>query len=533
MPVMILPVTPMNASLGAHGSHVRYARNVIPFQGSYRPLPKQTLGSALTLQGQPVNGMHVHLYPSSLGTSSYTSDIATVFAGTQERLYSITASSSSHLSRAALYAQGGTDAPCAWCFCSFGNDVIATNYVDEIQYRANNAGSFANLITSAFKPQGRFVDVARTALIVANLEGSAAAGTGFADEYAWSVFGNAASFDTAGGAGRQRSLARPGQITGLVGGEFFRLFKVSSMSGVQFTGSSVSPWREDLISGSIGTYYGKSIVETKGGDLAFWGGDGFYRQSGMNPPQKMGPQMGPDIMEHVGYVFTRDLIPPLRAYSTPLRMLEEDAVMHGVRCARSGLVFWFYERPGSISYSDNAKKFAIVWDPESDIWSVALVSSEIAALASYPDRETISLVGGIVGVAWDGSASSKWFRFDSGETEDCLIRWGAQPIVLDGADKPVTVSIRGVMPLFSWRGGEAATPPDVEVTITAYDDPYLHTVTGGQPRVASTTVSSGASEWGWMNEPIDGSFFAPEVSFGSASDLIQSFRGLAIEYDAR
>lgn len=530
---MILGVTPMNAGLGAHGSHVRYARNVIPLQGAYRPLPKQTLGSALTLQGQPVNGMHVHLYPSSLGTSSYSGDLSTVFAGTQERLYSITSASSSHLSRAALYAQGGTDAPAAWCFCSFGNDIIATNYVDEIQYRANNAGSFANLITSAFKPQGRFVDVARTALIVANLEGSAAAGTGFADEYAWSVFGNAASFDTAGGAGRQRSLARPGQLTGLMGGEFFRLFKATSMSGVNFTGSSVSPWREDLISGSIGTPFAKSIVETKAGELAFWGRDGFYAQSGMTPPRRIGPQVGPDILDYVGYDHTRDLIPPLRGHSYPLPMLDEDAVMCGVRCARSGLVFWFYERPISIDYSDNGKKFAIVWDPETDVWSTALVSSELVAVAPYPDQESTSVLGGIVGVAWDGSSASKWFRFDGGDSEECLFRWGAQPIALDGADKPVTVTVRGVMPLFTWRGAAGETPPDVEVTITAYDDPYLNVITGGQPRTATTSVSSGAAEWGWMAEPIEGSFIAAEVSLGSSDALVQSFRALAIDYEVR
>lgn len=524
MPTKIFPVTPMNASLGALGGHTRYAKNAIGHMGSYRGMPVQGLGTGATLTGGPPNAMHTHLYPTSAGTSSYTGDLSTVFVGTQTRLYTLATGGAADVSRAANYAQTIGDEPCAWSFCSYGNDIIATNYVDEVQYRAGNSGLFANLITSAFKPQARHAVVARTALILANLEGSAGAGTGFADEYAWSVFGNAASFDTAGGAGRQRSLAFPGQLTGLVGGDFFRLFKATSISGVQYTGSSVTPWREDTISDSVGTPFGKSIVKVGEGEVAFFGGSRFFRQAGMNPPIPIGPQLGSELTAYeVSPV--APVIRPIKLLTYPMPMLTEDRVMHGVRCSRTGIIFWLYEAEGRVPTPD-AKVDFISWDPTQDLWSVGEVILPISCLTSYPDLAASYFLSGIVGATWD-TTQAKWMRFTGPNADEVSYQLGIQPIELDGGEANV-FRISAIMPLFTWDEDPShTTPPGVRVTLQVWDDPYLRS---GRA-IGPLQVGDDDNDWGWMYEPVEGRFLGMLVSIPQTSHRVPVFNGVAVEYE--
>lgn len=534
MPVTVLQVAPMQANRGAHGEHVRYAKNVSPFAGSYRPRQKQTFGLDLALTGatpEPPNSIYTHIYPSGTGGVSYVGDAATVFAGTQAHLFQVTDTGFTAVSRAALYAQTVGDEAPAWSFCSFGDLVIASNLIDEMQVQSARGAAFANLITSAFKPQARYVAVLRTSIIAANLD--SAGGTRFPDEYAISVPGNAASHDPAGGAFTQRSIARPGQLTGVVGGEFARLFKTNSMSAVQFTGSSVVPWREDLISSTVGTRYGKSIVELRGGDVAFFGGDSFYRQSGpAGQPQKVGPQILPDFLEYAKFEPTLHPFPPLRVGVLPMTMAQEDGILFGSVCAKSGNVMWAY-KPESGDNTDGAK-WGILWEPDLDIWSFHEFPSDAVALASYPDIADRHIIGGIVGLDYNPSTLvSRWFRFSSGTCAASYIRWGAQPLALDGAEEPVIIRLKGVLPLFTWRGDAPGTvPPNVTVDLTMYDDPYLNAITGGQPRTAALTVSANKTEWGWLHEPLEGRLLAAQLGIGEmSSTLLQGFRGLALDYE--
>jgi hypothetical protein len=534
MSVKIFPVTPMNASLGALGSHMRYASNLVGVAGSYRPLPTQTRGSNLALTGAPVNSLFAHRYPTSAGTANYTGDLSTVFAGTKTRLYSVTATAAADVSRAANYAQTVGDEPCSWDFATYGNDVWASNYVDEMQVRANNAGLFANGIVSAFRPQARFIANLRTSIIAANLE--SAGGTRFADEWAVSVPGNAASYDTAGGAVTQRSLEHPGQITGLVGGGFARLFKATSMSGIQFTGSSIAPWREDEISGSIGTPYGKSIVQTRDGEIAFWGGDGFYKQAGMSPPTRIGLQLGSELINHgvptdAGHTGLNFWF-PLKLVSYPTGMLTEDAVVHGVRCARTGIVMWFFEHEQAFAPLPAAKNHVVLWDPGSDLWSFGQVSRDVAAVASYPDLSADHLISGIVGMTWDGTTSN-WFRFSGLETESAFLRWGAMPLELDGAEQPVTVEVQGIMPLFTWDVDMDHTSPPSElfVTVRTYDDPYLGGISGGQPRTEALRIGTNNNEGGWMHEPLQGSLVQLDLQIDPTDCRIPALHGVAVHYE--
>lgn len=531
MPVTIFPIQPMATGLGDIGSHIRMARNLLPIGGVYRPGKAQEQNPALTMTGTPPNAIHTHRYPSGAGTTSYSGDQSTTFVGTRTRLYQLTndRSVAADISRAANYAQAVGDSPASWSFLSFGNDIWATNYVDEMQLRANNAGLFANGITSAFKPQSRFIDVLRTSLIAANLE--SAGGTRFADEYSISVPGNAASHDPAGGAVTNRSLARPGQITGLVGGEYARIFKLSSMSAINYTGSSINLWREDLLSGSVGTPFGKSIVETKGGDIAFWGGDSFYRQSGMNPPTRIGgSQLGNHLLE---YGLTDPELSPLALVVYPDEMLREDKIIHGARCSRTGIVFWYLELdddgPSGVA-PPPAKVDYVAWDPESDLWTWGRSQYPVSCIGSFPDLGASFMVSGVGGLTWDGT-SARWFRFSADLTEEVTIAWAANPLDLVGADAPPTFKVKGVMPIISWRSDATVPPPGVTVTVTVYDDPYLNAISGAQPRTATVRLGTHNSEWGWMNEPLLGSFVKVTLTIEATAYAIQAIHGVAVDYE--
>lgn len=541
MPIVTLAASGMNAALGDHSlappGHVDLVKGMIPINGTYRLQPQPEYGFGATVSGGlPPTGMYVHVFPSGGGTATYTGDGATVLFGTKSNLFTATSAAFADVSRVGGYATVAGQEPSGWRFASFGNDVWAANYVDELQVRANNSGTFANGVTSVFKPRGRFIAPARSYMTVADL----ANGGYYADGYAWSVPGNAANYDAAasGGGGTARILSAPGGITGWVGGEFIRAFKRSSLHVLSYTGDVLNPWREDLVSGSVGTPFSRSVVVGPGDIVYFYSGDSFYRQVGMQPPEKIGGNLGTLLcdpqVENGDYA--------VRSLTYPTTMSTEDGYFCSARLARSGVVLWGYRAESNVNPEWGFDKL-LAYEPDSGLWSFPSTDSMagLAQFSSYPAFTENSMYSGFVGLdhLWAGSREINWFRWDSAPFEQAEIRWGWNPISLDQQNKPVKVRVRGSMPVFTWRTpglSPNTRPTNVTVRIEVCNDPYLDIVLGGdgnsvQPQQEDYEVSVSEDAKGWLPHNMTGCWIRPTVFFGQGSKIVQNVAAIMLDVE--
>lgn len=213
------------------------------------------------------------------------------FVGTKTQLYKVDRSFNwAEVTRtSADYGQG--DTPQSWSFMTWGNDIIATNYVDEIQIKAPSDAQFDDLISSPaadeYELRSRFIAIINNFVVLGdvNPDSSGAGGTGTLGTDLgtpftiwWSGINLSDSFkagDLPSQSDYQLLLDTPGQITGLVGGEYGIIFKRESIYRMSYIGPDIF-FRFDLLSTREGTSFPRSIVKV-GDDIYFWGSNGIKR----------------------------------------------------------------------------------------------------------------------------------------------------------------------------------------------------------------------------------------------------------------
>ena len=451
------------------------------------------------------------------GNTSYLGDIPTIIAGTKTKLYEVKQSGWTDLSKGGGYA-GASVNPAGWWLCSFGTHVIATNYVDPVQYRQDNAGSFKDLIVSTLKPKARFAAAVRNYLMLGgiNLSGH------YDDEVWWSYIDDATQFDVGNRqfqSDKQRLVSQPGQIMGLVGGDFALVFKRNSIHALDWVGGDVVFKVRDL-TGSIGTAHPRSIVSADG-LVYFWGGSTFYRTDGYNPPQPIGS----DVLSR--FLSDPDFSTGGIAQIQPSNIGEEDQVMVGWFDKNAGLLFWEYQGTSDALYKHTR---LVVYNPREDRWSYGVIpSGNIAYAIGKPNVTTNEtyLLKGTIGFDWDGT-NSTWFRFLGGSTYDVTFTTKRQTIGLDDNDRPQAAQIRGVMPVFSVSTNDA-TWPDLTVTVQAAEDPRLLL----NPQTDSYSRSS-ANEQGWFPINLGGNWFVFSVAVPPmSSKVMTAFQGIYVDWQPR
>lgn len=201
-------------------------------------------------------------------TDSAVDDQGTIYCGDMENLYVVNDNfTSENVSRAAGYGQG--DRPRSWRFAQWGNDMVATNHVDEVQIRTANAGDFDDLIVSTKKPRGKDVITVLDFLMLLNTAGEAEASP---DGVWWSALNDISDFDPSITTQSDYQYLRdtPGQITCGVGGEYAIIFKARSIYRMEYVGSPLI-FNKFLLSSSVGTEYPFSVVPV-GRDIYFFDG---------------------------------------------------------------------------------------------------------------------------------------------------------------------------------------------------------------------------------------------------------------------
>ncbi len=469
MSIVFVPFDGWTASPSYIGEGWSTVVNLYPAFGSWKPWPRFAPAAGEVADG-PMVGAHVHIWASGAGSGAYFPDAQTIFAGSTQRLYSVDPATGAFtdISRAALY---GPDYA-GWRFASIGNDIWASNWIDPLQRRANNAGLFANGVTSTFTPCPRFIVPFREHLLGGNLSNAGRR----QDEIVWSDADNAPNFDAPAGtstslAGSKPLVSLPGQITALVGGQYGLAFKESGMFYLEYTGTS-QVVRPDVFSDTVGTRFPSSVIQTKSHGLFFLGADGFYNVVGLAPPVKVSP---PGVDQ---YLIDSTFSTNAYGFFTFFEDTQCESFL-----APGGLVGWAF-RFGWTTHGNNV---ALLYNPVTQQWTTTDLADpdgeNLAArptvMVSRPYADT--LMERTAALTWDGLVS-KYAPLSSSLVRAARMGLRFRPLNFDESEFKQTVAL-GVLPIFS-KSSASGAPLTPSVTVEPLLDPF------GSPGTPETRVST-------------------------------------------
>lgn len=481
--------------------------------------PFTPVGSGSGIGTGPMVGSHTHVWGSGSGTTTaYVPDGQSVFTGSvtnagTARLYVINPATGvfTDVSRAALYSASSF----GWRFVSVGNDIWATNGIDPLQRRTNNAGLFADGAVSTFKPQPRFLKTVREHLVGANLSNAGR----FQDEIVWSDADDATNFDAATGvstslAASKRLVSIPGQITGLLGGQYALAWKQRCIYYLEYTGD-VLVFRPDVLSTNVGTAWPSSIVNTRYG-IFFLGSDGFYRIHGLSEPVKVST---PGIDQYlIDSGFTQNL------YNTS--SLHEDTQAIGFQAPYWPMVGWAL-RTNYSTYGDN---FALLYNPVNNTWVPADIGNAAAnqkVTAMVERNYSLNNMYESLGcITYDVSNPQFCLcsNINDAPPKAPVIGMNFRPANFDTATRQGQSEIKSILPIFSSAFGIGGTPLTASITVEALLDPQ-NAIWKTETRLASERDAvSGAYPF-----QIAGRFF--RVTINCAAEEFASFDGVFVDQE--
>jgi hypothetical protein len=512
MPVTFIPFDGWKPGGGYFGEGWPIAGNLYPGFGSTGHPWRVFTPAAGSVADGPMLGSHSHVWASGVGTGSYTPDAQTKFAGSKTALYSVDPATGAftNISRGGGYSAAGQ--PAGWRFASIGNDVWACNWYDVMQRRTNNAGNFANgvLGSTVFVP--RFMAPIREHLAVANMN----QGGRFQDEFAWSDADDATNFDPPTGpstslAGAKRLTSIPGQITGLLGGQYGLAFKRRGIYYLEYTGTT-QIFRPDVLSATVGTAYPSSIIRTRHG-VFFLGSDGFYQITGLSEPVKISP---PGVDQFL--LETAFAVEP-----AGLTAWEEDTQAEASAPANEPRVTW--------GYRDNAvgigAEHVIHYNPETQQWGYGDMSPAfLGAMMSYNGGADFS--DSTAGFTWDGTVS-KYARYSTGVSADqyqsVLLELRFRPANVEQVRTQAQSIVRGLLPMFSKTFAFSSDALQPTLNLDSALDPFQTGYATEGPR----TYAQRDSISGFYPFQSAGRFFRLRMSIPAS--LFENFHGVWIDQD--
>lgn len=488
MALIWVPYGAFSPGGSAYGEQSAEALNVLPLYGGLYPAREKSSAIATVVDG-PMTGAFAHAFPTGIGSAAYAGDAVTLFTGSKTKLYSVASGGGFvDLSKGGAYAAAVGAEPSGWRFASFGNDVWGVNTSDIAQRRTNNTGAFADGPVSTFKPSGRFIAPVREYMVIASLSNAGRS----ADEFVWSDANDATWYDDKTGsrpaslAGSKAIRSRPGQITGLTGGEYGVIYKRYSTYALQFTGGA-DIFRLDELSPGIGCYYPGSLIAARGADY-FFGGDGFYRRSGLSAPEKISPPEIDQLFVDAARFNQRGFV-----HNAATTMAQEDDFLSGFEDRRTGCLFWLYAN--TYSGTANAEN-VLVYNPAVDLWTrlFGFGAFDLVRGVGVPESGTGATDLNNLNVAlfdWDGT-QSHYCTF-SGTTLSAQVRTGRiRPGLSEGASADQVISIEGALPVFTVPESDstnvlssAPSVPQASVTITMATEPYFEAASDADGTVVS------------------------------------------------
>ena len=162
-----------------------------------------------------------------------------------------------------------------WRFEKWGDAIIATNYLDDVQILALGASEFDQMSTTA--PKARYVTVVGSFVVLGYVTSG---GTAYAFRIQWSGIGDETDFTPAAAtqSGYNDLFGKGGPITALLGGDVGYVFQERSIQTMTYIGPpDVFAFSE--VETDRGTSAPGSAIRI-GNDAFYLGPDGFYRFNG-------------------------------------------------------------------------------------------------------------------------------------------------------------------------------------------------------------------------------------------------------------
>lgn len=233
------------------------AVNAIPYRSGYGSFPE-----ASTETGS--------LSATCVGAISCRDISGTVyrFAGTPERLYKLSGTTWSNVSRTASYT---TNTDLRWRFAVFGNTLLAVNGLDTMQYwTLGTSTKFLDMSASASSPVAAHIITVRDFVMAGSI------GTANKNRVQWSRINNASRWGSSVQY-QADSQDLPGEgalVTGMTGGDFAAIFTFRSVWRASYVGSPLI-FRFDEVAPGIGCPVPGSLARFQAMTY-FWSGEGFY-----------------------------------------------------------------------------------------------------------------------------------------------------------------------------------------------------------------------------------------------------------------
>lgn len=519
MPISFIPFDGWAPGGSYFGEGWGTVQNLYPAWSDWRPWRKFVPLGAGVADGA-VTGTHVHVWGAGMGTGAYTPDAQTIFCGSSRlgtgngKLYVVDplTGAFTNVSRAALYS----NAAAGWRFASVGNDIWGTNGLDPLQRRTGNAGLFADGVVSTFKPQPRFLRPVREHLVGANLSNAGH----FQDEVVWSDSDDATNFDPpAGGstsisiAGGKRLTSIPGQITGLVGGQYMLAFKRTGIFYGEYVGAP-SIFNFDVLSTTVGTAYPSSIINSRYG-IFFLGADGFYSIAGLSAPNKISPPGIGQVLLNSSF----SLAPIAVGYQW-----SEDIQALGFQIPGFPLVGWALKNTQDALGDD----YAILYNPVTQAWSTVDLTGNgtgglVTALVQRPNA--LTLYDALAALTWN-LTTVKYAPLSavSSDALSAVAGLNFRPINIEDAMKYGQSQIKSILPIVAKTSvPDAALNPFV--TVESLIDPGTNVwKSEGRPSSERDTIT------GWYPFMIAGRFMRITITFTAAEDFA-SFDGVFVDQD--
>lgn len=423
--------------------------------------------------------------------------------------------------------------PRTWSFCSWGDWVIATNYVDPVQYYdvGLGTGEFDDLITTGVgeepgeAPKARFVATIAAQLVLADINpDSYAAGEKY---QLWpSAFGDPTEFYQAD-YNTQSSVfnlvAAPGQITGLIGGEYGLVFKRNSVWRMSYRGLP-ELYKFDQLSRGTGTAWAQSIVQVDN-DTYFWGSNGIFVIKDGKQVRRVSGQRIEKFLFDVQYEDRA-----LYRVEDPDERIT-DSMVQGAYDKSSGLIWWSYRQKSDAAFRNS---MMLVYNPREDKFSfIDGVDTSVLVGLSSAMSDAKFLNEGVANIRWEpsvpgpGSANYGYLETFSGLT---TYSGGLKTKILSSqvlAKAPGRdMAIQAVRPIY--KADPSSYAPNFSVSITGSQDPSL------QINTVQRTVDRRHEDLdGWISTsiPVGGEYFRFELEVPSISEsTIKEILGLGIKF---
>lgn len=464
-------------------------------------------------------------------------DRVEVFTGDDHALWRVSAAEWEDLTNYTDWVNGYDDSavitgqiPRTWSFCSWGDWVIASNYVDPVQYYdvGLGTGEFDDLITSTEKPQGRFVAVVGAQLVLADINPtSTVSGTGEKYQLWSSSILDPTKFflsDYNSQSSLFSLVGAPGQITGLVGGEYGLVFKRNSIWRMSYEGLP-SVFRFDQLSRGEGTPYASSIVQVDN-DTYFWGSNGIFVIREGKQIERVSGQRIEKFLYDVKYE-DRALY---RVEDGDERVT--DNMVQGAYDRTSGLIWWSYRKKGDEAYHNS---MMLVYNHREDKFSfIEGVDTSVLIGLSSAMSDAQYLNEGLANIRWknihtEGGPPSNYGFLETFTGLDTYVG-SLKTKVLSSqvlAKAPgYDMAVQAVRPIY--KADPDSYTPNFSINIVAAQDPSLQI-----NRVERTVDRSHEDSDGWISTsiPVGGEFYQFEITVPKISSAtIKEILGLGFKF---